>query len=129
VDLRDLAEVPLRIAGRNENSVLFDSVMSACREAGFTPLTGPSFTGLQDTLAEIGAGTSGWTLIYPTAIGTVSSRRIACKPISGSPITIRMSLAVREKDDRARLSLLTSACSRVRRQVVRENAEILESLR
>ncbi|KPI04353.1 transcriptional regulator, LysR family [Actinobacteria bacterium OK074] len=128
LDLRDLADVPLRITGRNENSILFNSVMSACQEAGFTPVTGPEFTGLQDTLAEIGAGAPGWTLLYPTAMNAVSSRRIAFKPLDGSPIVIRMSLAMREEDDPARLSSLESVCSRVRQQVDSENSDILDNL-
>jgi DNA-binding transcriptional LysR family regulator len=120
LDLADLAQLPLRIAPRSENPVLFDTVVSACRKAGFEPSIGPLSTGLQDTLADIGAGAAGWTLMYPTAADTVSSRRIALLPLSGEPITIRMSLAVREDTDPERLEVLTVTSSQVRRTVARE---------
>ncbi|SER84448.1 DNA-binding transcriptional regulator, LysR family [Streptomyces sp. yr375] len=128
LDLRDLAEVPLRIADRRDNSVLYDTVVSACREAGFDPVIGPPFTGLQDTLAEIGSGSAGWTLVYPTAIGAVSSRRIARKELADSPMTIRMSLALRQDADPGRFSLFSEACSEVRRKVAEENSVILSGL-
>jgi len=128
LDLRDLAEVPLRIAERSQNSVLHDSVMLACRDAGFEPVTGPPFTGLQDTLAEIGAGSAGWTLVYPTAISAISSRRIALKKLENFPVTMRMSLALRPDIDRNWSSMLSGVCSRVRRQVTEENSMILEEI-
>ncbi|WP_053660925.1 LysR family transcriptional regulator [Streptomyces sp. MMG1121] len=121
LDLADLAGLPLRMASRGENPVLFDTVVSACREAGFEPAFGPPSTALQDTLAEIGAGAAGWTLMYPTAANTVSSRRIALLPLTGEPITIRMSLALRENADPARLDLLTATSTEVRRKVAGEN--------
>ncbi|WP_405833533.1 LysR family transcriptional regulator [Streptomyces sp. NBC_01176] len=121
LDLADLAGLPLRIASRGENAVLFDAVVAACRAAGFEPTFGPPSTRLQDTLAEIGAGATGWTLMYPTAANTVSSRRISLLPLIGDPLTIRMSLAVRENADPARLELLTAASARVRRKVAGEN--------
>lgn len=129
LELRDLAEVPLRIMGRAQNAVLFDTVMLACHEAGFDPVTGPQFNGLPETLAEIGAGEPGWTLMYPSAMGSASSRRIAVKPLERSPVVIRMSLAIRTQVTPERLSLLESVCAMVHRQVDAENSVILASLR
>ncbi|MGW3847402.1 LysR substrate-binding domain-containing protein [Streptomyces fagopyri] len=121
LSLADLAGLPLRIAPRGENPVLFDTVVAACRAAGFEPTFGPPSTRLQDTLAEIGAGAAGWTLMYPTAASTVSSRRISLLRLTGDPLTIRMSLAVRENADPARLELLTAASAQVRRKLAGEN--------
>jgi DNA-binding transcriptional LysR family regulator len=121
LELADLAELPLRIASRGENPVLFDAVTAACARAGFEPFLGPPSTGLQDTLAEIGAGAAGWTVMYPTAAETVSSRRIALLPLKGEPITIRMFLALRENADPGRLKLLTETSTQVRRKVAEEN--------
>ncbi|MFE7311631.1 LysR family transcriptional regulator [Streptomyces sp. NPDC057555] len=123
LDLADLAGLPLRIASRSENPVLFDAVVAACRKVGFEPTLGPPFTGLQDTLAEIGAGAAGWTLMYPTAAKTVSSRRIAVLPLNGEPVTIRMFLALRENADPGRLELLTATSAQVRRKVADENRQ------
>ncbi|MEV6028689.1 LysR family transcriptional regulator [Streptomyces sp. NPDC052036] len=121
LDLADLAELPLRIAARTENPVLFDAVVAACRKAGFEPVLGPPSTGLQDTLAEIGAGAACWTLMYPTAAPMVSSRRVVLLPLNGDPITMRMFLALRENADPGRLELLTAASTEVRRMVDEEN--------
>ncbi|MFG2888329.1 LysR family transcriptional regulator [Streptomyces sp. NPDC048248] len=121
LDLADLAELPLRMASRGENPVLFDTVVTACRAAGFEPVLGPPSTGLQNTLAEIGAGSTGWTLVYPTVAETVSSRRITLLPLNGEPITIRMFLALRENADPARLDLLTATSTQVRRKVAGEH--------
>ncbi|MEV8454156.1 LysR family transcriptional regulator [Streptomyces sp. NPDC052095] len=120
LDLAELAGLPLRIASREENQVLFDAVTAACRTAGFEPTLGPPFAGLQNTLAEIGAGADGWTLVYPTAAETVSSRRIALLPLNGEPITIRMLLALRENADPQRLELLRATSAQVRRKVAEE---------
>ncbi|UQA92426.1 LysR family transcriptional regulator [Streptomyces halobius] len=120
LDLADLAGMPLRIAPRGENPVLHDTVHAACRTAGFEPTFGPPSTGLQDTLADIGAGAGGWTPMYPTAANTVSSRRIALLPLNGEPLTIRMFLALRENADPARLELLTATSAQVRRKVAAE---------
>ncbi|WP_407555123.1 LysR family transcriptional regulator [Streptomyces sp. Pv4-95] len=124
LDLADLAELPLRMASRGENPVLFDTVVTACRAAGFEPAFGPPSTGLQDTLAEIGAGSTGWTLVYPTVAETVSSRRITLLPLNGEPITIRMFLALRENADPARLELLTATSTQVRRKVAGEHRKL-----
>lgn len=129
LELSDLAEVPLRIAERSQNAVLHDSVTAACRKAGFDPVTGPPSTGLQDTLAEMGAGSAGWTLVYPTAMGAVSSRRVALKKLVNFPITMKMSLALRPDGDQKWSSVLSETCSQVRRRVAEENSVILEELR
>ncbi|MFC6065113.1 LysR family transcriptional regulator [Streptomyces ochraceiscleroticus] len=121
LDLADLAGLPLRIAPRDKNPVLYDTVVAACRKAGFEVTIGPPSTGLQDTLADIGAGTPGWTLMYPTAAGTVSSRRIALLPLEGEPVTIRMSLALRENADSERQELLVATSTQVRRRIARES--------
>ncbi|MEU6393008.1 LysR substrate-binding domain-containing protein [Streptomyces sp. NPDC046939] len=121
LDLADLADLPLRLTSREENAVLFDTVVTACRAAGFEPAFGPPLTHLQDTLAEIGAGTPGWTLLYPMAARTVSSRRVTLLPLEGNPVTMRMSLAVRENADQARLNVLREASDRVRRTSTEES--------
>ena len=118
LNLADLAGVPLRLASRGENPALYDAVVAACRKTGFEPTFGAPFTGFQDTLAEIGASGDGWTLMYPTAADTVSSRRIALLPLDGEPITMRMFLALPENADPMRLELLTETAARVRRKTM-----------
>ncbi|WP_405743608.1 LysR family transcriptional regulator [Streptomyces sp. NBC_01525] len=112
--LSDLAALPLRIAPRETNPVLFDVVHTACRAAGFAPVMGPPSVRLQDTLADIGAGEPGWTPLYPTAADAVASRRVTLRPLDGDPLTLRMYLAVRAATDPERLSTLTTASTRLR---------------
>ena len=102
--------------------MLYDAVEEACRQAGFTPLLGAPYTGLTDTLAEIGAGANCWTLMYPTAINAAFSRRIAIREIEGSPIISKMYLALRSDGDPRRMDLLSSACATVRRRVAEEGS-------
>ncbi|CAM5250153.1 LysR family transcriptional regulator [Streptomyces spiroverticillatus] len=120
LDLAELAGLPLRLASREANPVLFDTVTAACRKAGFEPTLGPPFAGLQNTLAEIGAGGAGWTLVYPAAAETVSSRRIALLPLLGEPIAVRMFLAIPENAAPKRLELLEATGAEVRRKVAEE---------
>lgn len=96
IRLNDLAKLPLRLPPRETNDVLHDTVYAACHTAGFEPALGPPSVLLQDTLAEIGAGSPSWTLLYPTARNLVSTRRVALRPLEGTPVAIRMSLAIRE---------------------------------
>ncbi|MFF9482124.1 LysR family transcriptional regulator [Streptomyces sp. NPDC014733] len=112
--LSDLAALPLRIAPRETNPVLFDAVHTACRAAGFAPVMGPPSARLQDTLADIGAGEPGWTPLYPTAADGVASRRVTLRPLDGDPLTLRMYLAVRAATAPERLAVLTAASTRLR---------------
>lgn len=112
--LADLAALPLRIAPRETNPVLFDAVHAACRAAGFVPVMGAPSDRLQDTLAGIGAGEPGWTPLYPTVTDTVASRRVTLRPLDGDPLTLRMYLAVRAATDPERLAALTTASTRLR---------------
>ncbi|MER7025673.1 MULTISPECIES: LysR family transcriptional regulator [Streptomyces] len=114
--LSDLAALPLRIAPRETNPVLFDAVHTACRAAGFTPVMGPPSVRLQDTLADIGAGEPGWTPLYPTAADAVASRRVTLRPLDGDPLILRVYLAVRAATAPERLTALTTASARLRTQ-------------
>ncbi|MFD0330087.1 hypothetical protein ACFQZC_22485 [Streptacidiphilus monticola] len=54
-----------------------DLVVGACRDAGFEPLPGPPRGSLQDTLALIGAGVPGWTVVYASYAQQLANPRIA----------------------------------------------------
>lgn len=77
--LRQLAELPLRLAPRDRNPPFHDLITTALRAAGAEPPLAAPFTGLQATLAEIGAGPPSWTVFYevsglPPAPGVVYRR-------------------------------------------------------
>ncbi|GAB2612100.1 LysR family transcriptional regulator [Streptomyces capparidis] len=63
--LGQLADLPLRLAPRGKNPPFHDLITSACREEGFTPVPGPSFTTFQGTLHAIGTEAPSWTVFYP----------------------------------------------------------------
>lgn len=114
IRLSDLAKLPLRLPPRETNDVLRDTVYGACRAAGFEPTLGAPSVLLQDTLAEIGAGSPCWTLLYPTARNLVSTRRVALRELEGTPVAIRMSLAIREDLEVAKLIALERTSAQVR---------------
>ncbi|MEU0094915.1 LysR family transcriptional regulator [Kribbella sp. NPDC006257] len=77
----DLAGLPLRIVSRRDNPALVDLVMNACADAGFEPLLGPRSQNLQDTLASIGSGTPGWTVVYQSHANLLRHPRVVFKPL------------------------------------------------
>lgn len=65
IDLRDLGELPLRLAPRRSNVAFHRLVHEALATAGVAPPAGPPFTRLQDTLSDIAQAAPSWTLFYP----------------------------------------------------------------
>ncbi len=113
VELRDLAALPLSLIERAGNPPLVDLVVGACRDAGFEPVPGPSRTTLQDTLASLGAGTPGWTVLYAAharQLATGSVRFLPVKAAQGG-LSMTTSVAVRrEAAATGRLRVLVEAC-------------------
>ncbi len=83
LDLRQLSDLPLRLASRDDNPAFYDFILAACAAAGFEPLPGPAFTNTQDTLAEIGTGPSCWTALYAGAAEQITAPRVAFRPLVG----------------------------------------------
>ncbi|MFB7618806.1 LysR substrate-binding domain-containing protein [Kitasatospora sp. NPDC056181] len=107
IDLSELAELPLRLTERSNHPALVDLVVSACQEAGFRPVLGPSTGSLQDTLAAIGTGAPMWTVVYAANARTASTRRIVFRS-PRRPLALPTALAVRRADPVPRL--LLDAC-------------------
>jgi len=89
--LKQLAELPLRLAPRERNPPFHDLITDACRAAGIAPPPGPPFTSLQQTLTEIGTAAPSWTVFYEVS-GLPPVGRIAFRPLAEPAITT--SLAV-----------------------------------
>jgi DNA-binding transcriptional LysR family regulator len=111
--LPDLAGLPLYLTERRTNPPLVDLVLEACRDAGFEPVPGPAHSSLQDTLAALGAGADGWTVVYAAAAEQVRNRRVAFLPVNGA-LSLPTVLAVRA-DGADRLRGLIEACREVAR--------------
>lgn len=89
--LEDLADLPLRLAAREDNPPFHDLVSDACRAAGAAPPAGPPFTTFAETLADIGVGPASWTVFYEVA-GLPELPRVALRPLAEPALTT--SLAV-----------------------------------
>jgi len=113
VKLADLAELPLRITPRDNNPHLVDTVLEACRAAGFEPRMGPAFTNDQDTLAAIAIGKPSWTVYYASQATVQPAPRIAFRPFTDPAPAIRTYLAVRPGPPTPRLTALLDACATV----------------
>jgi DNA-binding transcriptional LysR family regulator len=83
VHLAELRRLPLRLAPRAANPAFHDAIIAACRQAGFTPVSGAPFTTLPDTLAAIGTGAPSWTPLYAAAAEQLVLSRVVTRPIAG----------------------------------------------
>jgi DNA-binding transcriptional LysR family regulator len=88
--LRQLAELPLRLAPRDRNPPFHDLITGALRAAGVVPPPAAPFTSLQATLAEIGAGPPSWTVFYEVS-GLPPAPGVVYRPLAG--LTVTTSLA------------------------------------
>lgn len=118
VELPDLAGMPLYLTARRNNPPLVDLVVGACRDAGFEPVPGPRNSSLQDTLAALGAGTSGWSVLYAAHAARLAGERVAFLPVRdtagrGTDLVVPTALAVHRTVPSAGLTALLDACRAV----------------
>ncbi|WP_329485831.1 LysR family transcriptional regulator [Kitasatospora sp. NBC_01246] len=89
----DLRDLPLRLAPRARNPPFHDLITAAWQAADLgTPVTGPPFTTLRETLTEIADDAPSWTVLYRVS-DLPPVPRIAYRPLAG--LTVTTSLAVR----------------------------------
>ncbi|QIS03499.1 LysR family transcriptional regulator [Nocardia brasiliensis] len=113
VDLAELAELPLYLTNRLNNALLDDLVLTACHNAGFEPVLGPEQVSIQDTLAVLGAGEPGWTVLYAPHARLLRSSRVAFLPLcTPGVLALPTVLAVRSSA-MDRLRPLLQACEDV----------------
>ncbi|KUJ69534.1 LysR family transcriptional regulator [Streptomyces albus subsp. albus] len=115
VALADLAELPLRITPREANPHLVDTVVGACRTAGFDPVMGPAFTTDQDTLAAIASGRPSWTVYYAAQARIQPAPHVAFRPFADPAPAVRTCLVVRPDPPSHRLTALLDACNELER--------------
>ncbi len=111
VALADLAELPLRLTTRRNNPPLVDLVLTACHDAGFEPMPGPTAASLTDTIAAIGSGTPTWTVVYAAQAALLRTRRVAFLPFRAPGLSITTGLAVRRSSPPPALDVLLAACA------------------
>ncbi|MEU9123177.1 LysR substrate-binding domain-containing protein [Streptomyces sp. NPDC048506] len=110
VALADLSDLPLRIAPRDTNPHLVDTLVGACRAAGFEPVMGPAFTTDQDTMAAIATGRPSWTVYYAHQAAIQPAPRVVFRPFAEPAPSLRTYLAVRPDPPSRELAALLDAC-------------------
>ncbi len=111
LELRQLRDLPLRLAPREDNPAFHDLILAACAAAGFEPELGPAFTNTQDTLAEIGSSRPCWTALYAGVAEQMTTSRVAFRPLLG--LATRTSLAAPPGPPTPTLRRLLDACATV----------------
>jgi DNA-binding transcriptional LysR family regulator len=93
IDLALLKDDPFLLFPREIAPMIYDTVVDACRKAGFEPIVGqvaPHFTSIVNLVAaELGVS------IVPASIMQVRITGIAYRPIAGQSPTTRLALAFR----------------------------------
>ncbi len=75
-----LAEMVLRLPGRERSPALHDLVLAACHDAGFAPCTGRPMGAIEDAIVEIGAGDREVTVVPGTP--AVLTPAVALRPLA-----------------------------------------------
>lgn len=111
VALSRLAELPLRIVGRDVNPPLVDLLFAACRATGLEPRLGPAAGSDQDMLAAIGTGPATWTVYYTPQANMLSAQPagVVFVPID-PPLRMPTSLALPATASSPALHALLEAC-------------------
>ncbi|TDD68483.1 LysR family transcriptional regulator [Jiangella aurantiaca] len=80
LELHELGGLPVRLADPRANPPFHRLVTAAFRTAGIDPPTGPPFTSLRETLADLAHAAPSWTLFYevgpPPPMPGVAYRRL-----------------------------------------------------
>lgn len=104
--LEQLADLPVRLAPRENNPPFHDLIMDAFRAVDVEPCLGPPFTDFQETLVSIAAGPPSWTVFYEVS-GLPTFPMVALRPLAGPALVT--SLAIKPGPPSPRLRHLLHA--------------------
>jgi DNA-binding transcriptional LysR family regulator len=99
VELASLKEDPFLLFPRAVGPTLYDSIISACRTAGFEPIIGQSAPQIASVVnliaAELGVS------IVPASMSQLQVSGVTYRPIAGQAAAARLSLAYRRRETSA----------------------------
>ncbi len=111
VALAELRNETLITFPRDLSPGLYDAVISACEDAGFTPNLGQQCPQIASSLSMVATG-FGYALV-PASLGRIGVTNVCCLPIANQRITTQVGLAWRRnsqgKSAQHLLNLMTSA--------------------
>jgi DNA-binding transcriptional LysR family regulator len=97
IRLADLATMPARLPGHEENPVLLEALTAACQRIGMTLERVPAGTD-EDMLAVIANGPPSWTVFYPHKAELLARQplpAVAFRRITAPPISVATSIVAR----------------------------------
>ncbi|MDD5350925.1 MAG: LysR substrate-binding domain-containing protein, partial [Chthoniobacteraceae bacterium] len=96
VHLKDFLDEPLVLFPRAQGPALYDQIIAACRQAGFTPRVTQIANEMQSILGLVAAG-MGVSLV-PSSLQKLQRPGVVYKTLAGETVEIELSLALREGD-------------------------------
>jgi DNA-binding transcriptional LysR family regulator len=108
--LANLAGLPLWLVERRKNRPLVDLVVGACHDAGFEPASSRVSPGLQETLSALGAGSTGWTLLYASHAAQLNVRNVVFRRLTEPELSLPTYLAVGRSAPETVVAVLLAAC-------------------
>lgn len=101
--LRDLAEETFILYRRPDGRGLYDVIIAACAEAGFSPHVGQDAPRIVSTLNLVAAGLG--ITIVPASLSRLPLEGVRYRPLAGKPaLTVPLNLACRA-DERSAATL------------------------
>lgn len=97
VALVELKDESLITFPRDVAPSLYDSVIAACNEAGFTPKLGQQSPQVTSAISMVATG-FGYAVV-PASLGKIDDKNVTCLPLTGPPLITQVALAWRRNDN------------------------------
>jgi len=126
--LAALSKEPFILPPREINPGVYDSIISACQRAGFTPRLGPQVPQVVSTVAMVAAGLG--LSIVPHCISRIHADGVTYLPIAGDAPRLGISLAYRRDDDSPAVQNFVAVARGAKRKAVKgENNEVAKEVK
>ena len=119
--LAALAKEPFILPPRGVNSGVFDSIIAACRRAGFSPKLGPEVPQVVSTIPIVAAGLG--VSIVPRCISRIKVDGVVYVSIEGDAPRAGVSLAYRRDDHSSTVQNFVAVARRAKRMAVERESD------